>query len=251
METSKFYIGRSIKEGWNFLKEHFGMYLVFALIMAIGFIISAILIGGQQGQIMLEAGSVQSIDPLYFWVPLLNFLISAFALLFVINGVIGFFSSSNEEINFEEIIPSFSEFLYYLGVVILSGLALFVIYIGTFIVSLLLFGGLGPIAFIFILVGVVAGTFLSVKWMFAPYSVMDKEKGPIEALKYSFNITDNHFWRLLGLMISLGIIVAVAGTILGAVGGALGGEVISAVVTGLVSPFPVVVFGYAYNKLSS
>ena len=68
-----------------------------------------------------------------------------------------------------------------------------------------------------LLLFIIPGIFLIVLWMFAKYSVVDKNLGPIEALKYSARIGAGHRWNLLLFVIAL-IVLNIIGAILLLVG---------------------------------
>jgi len=57
-----------------------------------------------------------------------------------------------------------------------------------------------------ILLLVVFGVILVVMFIFAGLLVIDREVGPIEALKESYRITSGHRWSILGLILVLFLI---------------------------------------------
>jgi len=87
------------------------------------------------------------------------------------------------------------------------------------------------------LVYIVLAVILMLMFVFASFFVIDRELGPIAALKDSYRITLGHRWPLLGLMVVLGLI-----NILG----------ILALVVGLLVSAPVTLLAYtrAYRVLS-
>ena len=58
---------------------------------------------------------------------------------------------------------------------------------------------------------------LSVKFAFISLAVILEGLGPVDALKRSWNLSKGSFWRILGRMIIIGLVVGVIGMILGAI----------------------------------
>ncbi len=85
---------------------------------------------------------------------------------------------------------------------------------------------------------IVPGIIWALRYMFAPYLVMDRKLKPFEALKESARITNGHKWQLLGL---IGLIVLI--NILGALC-----LLVGLLVSGPVSALAV---GRAYRTLSA
>jgi len=84
--------------------------------------------------------------------------------------------------------------------------------LATILYSLMI--GLGFIFFI------IPGIYLALKYQFYTYCIIDKNMGPIEALKASGKITKNQEWRLLGLaflqmgVVLLGLLAFLVGSLL-------------------------------------
>jgi hypothetical protein len=125
---------------------------------------------------------------------------------------------------------------------------------------LLLFGG-G-------LVFVVLLAFVLVRILFTSQAVIAEDKGPIEAIRRSFDLTKGYFWRTFGIFLLVAlltyIIQAVPSGILGAIYGALtlrgGGvpdfvqqqiftSVVSAITLVLVTPFQLIAYTLMYYDL--
>lgn len=53
---------------------------------------------------------------------------------------------------------------------------------------------------------IIPGIIFSIKYMFAPYLVVDKGLGPIEALKESARMTDGVKWDLLGFLAAVSVL---------------------------------------------
>jgi uncharacterized membrane protein len=64
----------------------------------------------------------------------------------------------------------------------------------------------GVVVVLGIILLIVPGIIFGLMFMFAQYIVIDKEIGPIEAMKESKKITDGHKWNLLGLCLLLALI---------------------------------------------
>lgn len=56
----------------------------------------------------------------------------------------------------------------------------------------------------------IPGVYLTMKLGFYPFAIVDKEMGPIEALKYSYAITKGSTWKVFGLLVMM-ILILVAG----------------------------------------
>lgn len=97
---------------------------------------------------------------------------------------------------------------------------------------------IGAAVVVGILLLIIPGVIFGLMFMFAPYLVIDKGLGPIEAMKQSKLITSGHKWQLLGLCVLLGLI-----NILGAI----------CLLVGLLVTVPVTSLAivHAYRTLSS
>jgi uncharacterized membrane protein len=82
----------------------------------------------------------------------------------------------------------------------------------------------------------VPGIIFALMFMFTTFIVIDRESGPIDAMKESGRITDGHKWKLLGFTLVLVLI-----NLLG----------LAALVVGLLVSIPVssLAFVYAYRLL--
>lgn len=96
----------------------------------------------------------------------------------------------------------------------------------------------GLIVVVGLILLIIPGIIWAIKFMFTPYLIVDKEVGPMEALRMSSKMTNGLKWELLGLAVVLGIV-----NFLGLL--ALG--------IGLIITIPVTSLAYvaAYNKLVS
>ena len=83
---------------------------------------------------------------------------------------------------------------------------------------------------------IIPGFYFSLKYMFAPYLVIDKNMGPIEALKASGKITHGIKWDLVGFMAASAVLMY-AGLL--------------ALIVGIVVTIPVATLAYVvlYNKV--
>lgn len=85
------------------------------------------------------------------------------------------------------------------------------------------FAFLSVIKALFIILGflffIIPGIYLSIRWMFAEFYVIDKGMRPLEALKASSALTYGHKWKLFlfalvsGLLVILGLLFFVVGAV--------------------------------------
>jgi uncharacterized membrane protein len=86
----------------------------------------------------------------------------------------------------------------YLG----AGILLLLVMLAGFLFATLLLVGVNiPLGLIAIVVAVVASVIFVLMFMFTLVIVIDRELGPIAAMKESHRITRGHKWRLAGLML--------------------------------------------------
>lgn len=177
-----FSIKESIKYGWSKAKEH--MELVFFttfLLLAVGLLSE--LKGYGSGS---DFGSFG----------LLNFLAVIFMIIIRIGYTKIFLKIHDGEITkFTDIFQEYKTFWRYLGVSILTMLAIF--------------GGL--------ILLIIPGIIWAVRFSFAPIIVVDTKSGPIVSMKESYAVTKGKFWKLLGFWVVIGL-VNLAGLIVFGVG---------------------------------
>jgi uncharacterized membrane protein len=77
----------------------------------------------------------------------------------------------------------------------------------SYLLSTLVFMILVTVGFWLLLV---PGIFLMMRLGFYPFLIVDKGMGPIEALKYSYEITKGSTWKLFGLLVML-VLIFIAG----------------------------------------
>ncbi|MBP6942689.1 MAG: DUF975 family protein [Candidatus Buchananbacteria bacterium] len=164
----------------------------------------------------------------------------------VISGITGAFDKSNFVvilvINILSLVVStwLSVVMYRLIIKITDGKAVSTEDLKTEPMLLVRFFAAQLVAGILIVIGfvllIVPGVYLALRFMFAPYAIVDKNLGPIEALKYSGELTKGIKWQLLGYSI-----VAILIILLGAI----------ALLVGLLVAVPVVMFAsvHIYRKL--
>jgi uncharacterized membrane protein len=85
---------------------------------------------------------------------------------------------------FSEIFDEYSLFWKYLGVSILTGLAV-------------------VLGLIFL---IIPGLILAIRLSFAPLILIDSKTGPIKSMKESWALTRGHFWSLLGFWLTIAIL---------------------------------------------
>lgn len=110
--------------------------------------------------------------------------------------------------------------------------------------------------------------FVSVRILFTSQAVIAENKGPIEAIKRSWNLTQGYWWRTFGIFLLIGLLAAlitsvpsaIFGTIYGAVALGPGGapdfvqqqvfnSIINAVSTVLITPFSLIAYTLMYYDL--
>jgi uncharacterized membrane protein len=164
----------------------------------------------------------------------------------VISGITGAFDKSNFVvilvINILSLVVStwLSVVMYRLIIKITDGKAVSTEDLKTEPMLLVRFFAAQLVAGILIVIGfvllIVPGVYLALRFMFAPYAIVDKNLGPIEALKYSGELTKGIKWQLLGYSI-VAILIILVGAI--------------ALLVGLLVAVPVVMFAsvHIYRKL--
>lgn len=163
-----FSIKETIKYGWNKSKEHLELALFTTLlILAIGGLIS-----------MIDDRSQSDFS-----------LFGFIAVIFMIIIRIGYTKIflriyDGESPQFTDIFQEYKTFWRYLGVSILSSLAIL--------------GGL--------ILLIIPGIIWAVRFSFSPIIVVDTKIGPIAAMKESYAITKDNFWKILWFWIIIGLI---------------------------------------------
>lgn len=164
----------------------------------------------------------------------------------LISGITGAFDESNFivilVINILSLVVStwLSVVMYRLIIKITDGKAVSTEDLKTEPMLLVRFFAAQLVAGILIVIGfvllIVPGVYLALRFMFAPYAIVDKNLGPIEALKYSGELTKGIKWQLLGYSI-VAILIILVGAI--------------ALLVGLLVAVPVVMFAsvHIYRKL--
>lgn len=165
-----FSIKETLKYGWQKSKEN--MELVFfatLLTLAVGMFTEVIDVGGQSQGVRFS---------------LLGFLALIFSLIIRIGyNKIFLRICDGEKPKFAEIFKEYRMFWRYLGVSILTPLAVL--------------GGLVLL--------VVPGIIWAVRFSFAVIILIDLDTRPIKAMKESYAITKGHFWKLLGFWVVLAL----------------------------------------------
>jgi len=185
MTSKGFSVGEVLKLGWNIMKEHL-WFFVSALI--IGMIISTGgWVGSQWSYNTDQHGSLIAL----LWV--IAFVLSALIHLGFINISLRYVDKKN--VNLGHLFSIFPQILKYIAANILYSLVI--------IIGLALF--------------IIPGIYWGVKYSLFPYFIIDKEVGPIEALKLSGEATEGAKWDLFAfgivsmLIAWLGVICLVIG----------------------------------------
>jgi hypothetical protein len=189
----------------------------------------------------LVTGYVSNLSILmYIVVTLLAFYVGLVAVKVGMRGVAG------KSQKFSKILKgvSLNNTLDYFFASILVGLS-FVGIIGVAVLLAFVSGALGtflmgapsPISIVLLIIAFITVIFLSVRWQFSSYVILDKGLGAIKSMKKSFNLTSGVFWKLLGFLALLGLI-NLAGVL---------ALVVGAFITG---PMTLVAMAHAYKQLT-
>lgn len=217
-----FRIGEFISKGWEFTKKHLGFLITYLIIM---FVISMLFSGIAEALYDQGRG-------------LLSFLMHAAGYIIGLFLQMGFYKSallitSGIKPGFNQMYANDKHFVSYLGSNILYGLMM----LGAFLLSLIPLillvaffaadGDLGSYLsshplhglllfglFLLLLIPVV---YLAVRYFLFPFFVLDKDMGPIEALKASAKATEGHRWFLCLLLLVL-TLLNIGGAILLGIG---------------------------------
>jgi uncharacterized membrane protein len=121
----------------------------------------------------------------HFFAFIFSFAVSIF-LVFIRIGYTKIFLRlhDGEKPNFTDIFKEYESFWRYLGVSILTGIAV----VGGFLLL------------------VIPGIIWAVRFAFAPIIVVDTKSGPILSMKESYNLTKGKFWSLLGFWVVIGLL---------------------------------------------
>jgi uncharacterized membrane protein len=203
MDGKKFLKKEAISFGWETAKANIGFFVVFLLLI---WLVEAIFAGP----------SGYWWGKFYFWSPILSLLgwvASIFISLAVIRVSLRFVRGETAE--FEDMWMGYPKFLEFL--------------VGTILYGLIVLAG-------FILL-IIPGIYWAVRYQFFGYCIVDKDVGPVEAIKMSGRITRGSWWNLFWLGV-LQALIAMAGACLCLVG------LFWAVPTAMMA------HAYAYRKLA-
>lgn len=93
------------------------------------------------------------------------------------------------------------------------------------------------VSILFFIIGILATMYLGIRMMMSMGFVLDKEMGPVNAIKLSFRATDHNFWNLVGIIIIQTIILVCLGiTVIGLI---------------WALPFAFINYGMIYRSLSN
>lgn len=175
MQTKTFCDGEAVRLGWKTMKENIGFF--------IGIFLAGIVAAGIPiGISVALSGRSAALSVL--------FMIVYYVVLLVLSvGYTKIFIrfARGDKPEFADLFNSWDRVLPYLGVSILYGL----IVLG------------GTILLVF------PGIIWTLKFYFAPYLVIDKGMGPVEALRTSAEMTNGVKWDLFGFMAVAGVVVMI------------------------------------------
>lgn len=205
MSDNKFSKGEAIRFGWDRTKGNLGFFIVYLIILFfVEFFFSAF------------AGLFEDSLPLLAFIfNVGSWIVSIISSIFVVK--IGLRLYGNEQIGSYGFLSfSSSLFFKYLLGYILYGLAI--------LIGLILL--------------IVPGVYLAIKYQFVPYLIVDKGMDPIEAFKESGKMTAGSKWNLF-LFLILQVIIVILGFL--------------AFIVGIFVALPIVMVAeaYVYKKLSS
>lgn len=203
----QFSIRESLKLAWGFIKGE-NLFLLIGLVLGY-MVIYGILYGAQQA----TQGSFISLI-----VMLIQFFVSSIFSLGMIKISLQIIAGEEPQFSaFSDVLP---RFLSYLGASILKAIpSIFILLVGAVVGFAMLAGKMdfstiqagdiksltsaieassygGSILVVF-LVALLPIIYLSVRWMFFAYLIVDKKSGTYDSLRLSWVITDGNFWHLV------------------------------------------------------
>lgn len=181
----------SIKKAFDFTGEKLIQNLLFymgiSLILVFGPAILSILLGGLAIILSMPAENLGTL--VIFLTPVIAFIFSSFLLVGVINTILS--DKNDEKIDYDKFSEKTSLIL-------------------SFAVGSLLYGILVAIGLVLF---VVPGIYLGIRFSFFDFALVDKEGGPISALKESWRLTKSKGWSLLfftALIVTLSFFLSLA-----------------------------------------
>ena len=204
MAEKKFLKKEAINFGWETAKANIGFFVLFLLVIWIA-------------EVIFTAPSGSYWGKYYVWSPvlfLLDWIVGVFVGLAVIRVTLRF--TRGETAEFEDLWMGYPKFLEYL--------------VGSILYGLLVFAGLVLL--------IIPGIYWAVRYQFYGYCIVDRDLGPVAAIKMSGRITRGSWWNLFWLGI-LQFLVVLLGFIACCVG------LFWAVPTAMVA------HAYAYVKLAA
>ena len=204
MPEKKFLKKEAINFGWEIAKANIGFFVLFLLVVWVA-------------NMIFSAPSGYYWGKFYIWTPFLSILswvVSIFISMAYIRVSLRF--TRGETAEFEDLWMSYPKFLEFL--------------VGSILYGLLVFAG--------ILLLIIPGIYWAVRYQFFGYCILDRDVGPVEAMKMSGRITRGSWWNLFWLGILQFLVV-----LLGAI----------ACLVGLFWAIPtaMVAHAYAYVKLAA
>ena len=82
-------------------------------------------------------------------------------------------------------------------------------------------GGALSIIFLMIVALIVVGCFFTVKFAFTSSAVVLEGLGPVDAIKRSWSLSKGSFWRILGRILLIGVVIGLISSVLGGIVGAI------------------------------
>jgi uncharacterized membrane protein len=208
-------IGTALSSGWELFKEHLAAVLVALLIMT-GISVVFSVINNVLQQVAMTAdseGMVLAISGITFVISLISMVVNTFLQLGFIRIAIGAVKSTPPA----GVLPSPMGARPQIGDLFSAGRYLLYALLASFLTGILVMIG--------IVLLIVPGIILALGLQFTTYLIVDKNMGPIEAMKESWRITNGHkaslflfgivaFFIVLAGMLACGIGVFVAAPVI-------------------------------------
>lgn len=217
---NKFSTKEALRFGWDTMKANFWFFVgVLIVIYAASLVLS---LGATALERMEGIGGAVALAGLLRFVSWVLQMIMGIGLIKIAVNL-----ADKKKVEFADLFRHYRYFWKYLGASILFVLAM----LGVLIVSLILYyifslflgqGGMVAqlmqvIVGLLGVVGVLAAIFFSVRLKFFNFLVVDRDMGPVQSIKASYEATDKVFWPLLGFMILM-VLINILGAIILLVG---------------------------------
>lgn len=189
-----FSIAETIKTAWNIIKKNYISLIVYSVISLIFYEV----INFFTGFIVVYDNQYSQVAFVFFMMLVQSYLVLSFYKL-----ILTLMDREYYEFEFSDILPSFKMALSFVTVAVL-----YTVLIGTIIFINLRLNVSEFTRMIIDKTEILAVGYLLIRSIFCLCFIVDEDSGPLEALKQSFYITWNNFFKLLGLILIVGVFVA-------------------------------------------